>query len=273
MAWARLQSVSGTNAGSGNAAATFTTANLTAGSKVIAVVAVSCSSGSFIVTSVKDGALNTWTQLATKISADFGTHLGLYALDTPAGDAGTKPTITATIGTNFGAKILLQEVTGLVAGNTSAMLDGTAATATGTTSPATTGAYSSAAASEYLVACYGDPGLGISLTTPAGYTADANNVTGDNLAECAVFYKNSGNGAESASVTMSGAGTWDTILVAFQLVAGGIPAGLASGTGTAQPVTMTSNIMTSGPRYATATSDLGGVYGAWATPQYAQGGP
>jgi hypothetical protein len=50
-------------------------------------------------------------------------------------------------------------------------------------------------------------------------------------------------------------------------------AGLAAGTGAAQPVTMTSNVMTSGPRYATATSDLGGNYGLWATPQYAQGGP
>jgi len=50
-------------------------------------------------------------------------------------------------------------------------------------------------------------------------------------------------------------------------------AGLASGTGAAQDITMTSNVMTSGPRYATATSDLGGAYGLWATPQYAQGGP
>lgn len=228
MAWSVLQSASATNAGSGNAAVTFSTANLSSGTKVVALVSVSCSSTTFIVTSVKDGAANTWTQLASKISADFSTHVGLYALDTPAGDVGTKPTITATIGTNFGATIQVLEVSGLLAGNTSAMLDGTAGTATGTASPATTSSYSSAAASEFLFLGYGDPGFAVTNTTPGGWTADSHNVSGNSLADCAVYYKNSTGGAESASVTLSGAATWDTILVAFQLASGGGGGGSAS---------------------------------------------
>src|SRR4249920_961861 len=140
MAWSVLQSKSFTNAGSGNVAVTFTTANLSAGTKIVAWVAVSASSPQTVVSSVKDGALNTWTQLAVA-SDNTNDALYLFALDTPAGDVGTKPTITATIGSNFGASILVQEVSGLAAGNTSAMLDGTAGVNHGTSAgPATSGA-------------------------------------------------------------------------------------------------------------------------------------
>lgn len=221
MAWSVLQSKSAANAGSGNVAVTFTTANLTAGTKIIAWIEVSCSTNfTTVVSAVKDGALNSWTQLAQK---DNGAHTSifLFALDTPAGDAGTKPTITATVGTNFGAAILVQEVSGLLAGNTSAMLDGTPGVANGTTSPATTGALTTAIANEFLTVAYGDPGDTITVTTPGGWTADATNVGPSSQQDLSVYTKNSTGAAESASITLSGtaADGWNTILAAFKLAA------------------------------------------------------
>ena len=95
-------------------------------------------------------------------------------MDTPAGNAGTKPTITATLtGTTYGSAILVQEISGLAAGNTlAAMIDGTAATTgnTGSTGPATTAAYSSTAANEYLVGLcgvlYSTQTVGVPAGTP-----------------------------------------------------------------------------------------------------------
>jgi hypothetical protein len=211
MAWSFLQSASATNSGSGNVSVAYGT-NLTAGSKLIALTAVSGAPGAPVVS---DGT-NTFTQLAD-FEESFSTEISLFALDCPAADAGTKPTITATIGTNYGATIIVQEVSGLLAGNTTAMTDGTAASAGGTASPATTGSYSSAAAGEYLIACYSDAGNSVTLTTPSGWTADPHNVQSSSLADGAIFYKNSAGGAESASVTLSAAATWATLLVAFKL--------------------------------------------------------
>jgi hypothetical protein len=229
VAWSVLQSNSAINAGSGNAAVTFTTANLSAGTKIIVWVEVSAStSPQTAVTAVKDGALNAWTQLRVASNNSSGA-IFLFALDTPAGDVGTKPTITATINANFGAAILVQEVSGLLAGNTSAMLDGTPGIATGTTSPATTGALTTAAASEFLTAGYGDPGDSITVTTPGGWTADGKNVGPSTQQDLSVYYKNSTGAAESASLTLSGTAVdgWNTILAAFKLAAtasGGLPA-------------------------------------------------
>lgn len=53
----------------------------------------------------------------------------------------------------------------------------------------------------------------------------------------------------------------------------GINTGLASAAGTAQNATTSPYSLTTGIRYATAAADLGGNYGSWATPQYAEGGP
>jgi hypothetical protein len=232
VAWSVLQSKSAINAGTGNVAVTFTTANLSAGTKIIVWVEVSAStSPQTAVTAVKDGALNSWTQLRVASNNSSGA-IFLYALDTPAGDVGTKPTITATINANFGAAILVQEVSGLLAGNTSAMLDGTPGIATGTTSPATTGALTTAAASEFLTVGYGDPGDSITVTTPGGWTADGQNVGPSTQQDLSVYYKNSTGAAESASLTLSGTAVdgWNTILAAFKLAATG-----AGGAGQARP--------------------------------------
>jgi hypothetical protein len=198
MAWTRIQSNSATNAGSGNVAVAFTTANLTAGTKVIAVVVVSFSTGGNPVTSVKDGAGNTWT-LITSYTSNANCFTGLYALDTPAGDVGAKPALTATITTNFGASILVQEVSGLLAGNTTAMCDGVPAPGHGITSPASCGAYTAAVAGEYLMGIYGDPGYAVTIGNSTGWTADAKNVNGSSFATLFVDYKSSTGGAETTS--------------------------------------------------------------------------
>lgn len=47
----------------------------------------------------------------------------------------------------------------------------------------------------------------------------------------------------------------------------------ATGAGAALNPSITTSNVTVGPRYAGTATDLGGVYGVWATPQYATGGP
>jgi len=218
------QSRSGTVT-SGNPSVTFTS-NLASGGKILAAICVSNSSGGIEpVTAVKDGAGNNLTKLKSVVLTG-ALFVELWGCDTPAGDVGTKPTITATVSTNFGVTLLLQEVPGLLAGNTTAMLDGSAAQNNGTASPATAGSYSSTAAGEYLIGIYGDPGDGVTVSNASGYTADPSNVNANSFATLFVDYKNSTNGAELASWTMSGSATdgWETILVAFKLAAvGGSP--------------------------------------------------
>lgn len=112
MAWSRLQSAEGSSSSSTSCAATYGT-SLTSGTKLIAEV---CAVGATTL-SVKDGAGNTLTRIAV-VDLDGSSsngELSLWAMDTPAADAGTKPTLTATLSTgsfNF-TQILIQEISGL----------------------------------------------------------------------------------------------------------------------------------------------------------------
>ena len=224
MAWSVLQEAkAASQPSSGNNVATFSTANLTAGTKLVAWISISSSAGTDPVTSIKDGAGNTFTKGWFKETVATNCWVEMYFLDTPAGDVGTKPTITATLTTNFGSAMIIQEVSGLLVGNTTACLDGTAGLNTGSsTGPATSGAYSSTAANEWLAFAAGDPGFSVTFATPTtGYTASGQNTNASNLADLEVGWKNSGNGSESGSSTFTG-GTadWATGLVAFKLAAG-----------------------------------------------------
>lgn len=216
---------------SGNCSVT-TSAAVSSGTKLIAYVMVSASSGSEPVTSVKDAAANTWTRLKSVQDSSTTGWLELFALDTPAGDVGSTVTLTATCTTNFGVNMLVQEVSGLLAGNTSAMLDGTPATNSGaSTGPATTSAYSSAVTGEFLVAMMGDPGFSITVTDSSGYNADRNNINGSSTANLLVDYKASTGGAESASFTLTGGSDhWTTMLGAFQLASTGVSCDVAAST-------------------------------------------
>ena len=63
------------------------------------------------------------------------------------------------------------------------------------------------------------------------------------------------------------------ILTEILPAATGTPVSAASGAGAALGATVVTSSTTTGPRYAGAAADLGGVYGTWNTPQYATGGP
>jgi hypothetical protein len=216
MAWSVLQSASGTTSGT-SVSATFTTANVQAGNKIV-VAASEGGTGAPAITSVQDGASNNWTQLGS--ASQGNARVYLYALDVPAGDVGTKPTITATwSGAGGGLGIVIQEVSGLRTGNTTAMIDGTAATLTGTAATTGSPTYSSAASNEYLVSVYGDFGTGQTVGTASGWTADAHNVNNSTNADCLIQYKNSTGGSETDGFTAADPGGWAIVEVAFLLPA------------------------------------------------------
>jgi hypothetical protein len=221
-----LQSAVGTTGGSAlsSATATFTTANISAGSKII--VAVACASSPAVTcTGVADAAANAWTKIATKALPAFG-EVTLWALDAPAVDVGTKPAITATITAPGGIVVIAQEVPGLLAGNTTAMCDGTPALGGGTGGTSTgSPAYSTAAAGEYLVSIYGDDGSAATWTAPSGYTGDPNGVNTSTIDDLQIAWKNSTGGSETSSYTITSSGQgWSQIVVAFKLAAGGAAA-------------------------------------------------
>src|SRR5690349_14648376 len=112
MAWSVLQSNSATQA---TAATTFTatySGNLTSGTVLLAAVTVS---GARTISSVKDGAANSFTLIATVNLNNSSTRgvLSLYAIATPSGDVGTKPTITATLSSSTDGSIWIAEVSGI----------------------------------------------------------------------------------------------------------------------------------------------------------------
>jgi hypothetical protein len=226
MAWSVLQSASftETTAALTSFGVTYGT-NLSAGTKLIAVVEASGGgSVSISTTQVKDGAGNSFTKIYA-IGLDGNTiqgELSLWAMDTPAGDVGTKPTITATTSSGeFGANILVQEVSGLAVGNTTAaMIDGSAQSVDGP-SGATTGSpsYSSTAVNEYLMALYGDNcSSTITWTAPGGYNVDTHAVNSNSSGDCGVAYKNSTGGTETGSWSRTNTSSnWAAVLVAFQL--------------------------------------------------------
>jgi hypothetical protein len=164
---------------------------------------------------------NNFTQVAQINYGSAAGGVAVFAMDTPAVDVGATPTITATLSSTFGWNILCQEISGLATGNTlAAMIDGSAASNTGTASPATGGAYSSSVASEYLVAVVGDPGFSATYTE-TGYTADANNPAPNGDAGLQIGYANSTGGAETMSWAINMTTNWATVLVAFKLFGGG----------------------------------------------------
>lgn len=213
MAWSVLQSASGTIDGTA-VSATFSTANVQAGNKIIAY----CSGGGAgvpAISFVKDGAGTSWTQVGAASGGNARTYI--YALDVPAGDVGTKPTITATWSGAAGLGIVIQEVSGLAAGNTTAMVDGTAGALTGSTSSTGSPTYSSSAANEFLVSAYGDIGNGVTVSTAGGWTPDAHNINASASSNCMVQYKNSTGGSETDGYTGADGGGWAIVEVAFLL--------------------------------------------------------
>jgi hypothetical protein len=145
-------------------------------------------------------------------------------MDTPAGDVGTKPTITALMSNSQFGGMVIQEVSGLAIGNTlAAMIDGTPATA-GFAAGASHAqpAYSTTAAGEFLVSFCGDQGGPQTMTQPSGYTMSAGVLNNNSSCDCCPAYKNSAGSAESGTWTYTGSTIGSNIIVAaFKLAAGG----------------------------------------------------
>lgn len=229
MAWSHIQSA-GTVATSITTLSKAYASNLSSGSKLIVITCPFKQT----TTSVKDAANNSFTKIAAigldNSTASFG-ELSVWALDTPAGDVGSAPTITATYSASTpGSTIVIQEVSGLAAGNTvGLMCDGSPVTNFGSSTSnfsATCGSYSSTALNEYLLAVYGDSQPSTATAaTPTGsttYTRDAASQQTNGVTASVPAYGNSTNGAETASFSVtgvSGTDAWATIMVAFKLPA------------------------------------------------------
>jgi len=125
-----------------------------------------------------------------------------------------------------------------------------------------------------IIAAFLVNGAFINSTTSPGTSRYVNNTGGSNAGGMTAGQTAPSTGS---TVTLAWGVNSDffAIVAAEVLVGGGatINAGLATGAGAApNPAARTSTVNV-GPNYAGAAADLGGVYGSWATPQYATGGP
>jgi hypothetical protein len=228
-----LQSAKNTLDGS-SVTATFSTANLSAGSKII-VHASGGGTGTPAITSVTATGGNTLTQIGA--ASQGNARIYIYACDASgAGGSsmvGTKPTITATWSGSAGLGLVIQEVPGLLAGNTTAMVDGTPGTLTGTAASTGSPTYSDTTAGQYKVASYGDFGNGVTVVKAAAWTADANNVNASTSANCFVQYISSSGGTDTDGFTSADTSGWAIVEVAFKL-ASGAPGPVAANPGPAR---------------------------------------
>lgn len=217
MSWSRLQGAS--HGPQFSAAAATYANNLTSGSKLIAACLTQDSGKT--CTGVADGGSHAFTNLARQTLGGTRGELSAWAIDCPAADAGTKPTITATASAGTNTYIWIGEVSGLATGTTLvAMVDGTPGSNFGAHSAAgalPSPSYSSTASSEFLfsVASGGDS----TLTVPSGMTLDAGSLAASGgFAGIYAAYGNSTGGSESAAWSVgSGSDQYAVILFAFLL--------------------------------------------------------
>jgi hypothetical protein len=137
------------------------------------------------------------------------------------------------------------------------------------------------------------PSITVSTATANGMVAGAiaagGSITGVSGAATSRFIRNTSTtwstgaigGATApgtgSNVTLTWADSSSTsdclVAVEVQGAVTGTPIGLASATGTAQTAGTSPHSVLAGPAYAGTATDLGGVYGSWATTQFATGGP
>jgi hypothetical protein len=209
VAWARVQSKNNSATAQTTLTITFTGTPVT-GNKI--AVFVTCVNGTTVST-VKDGNLVSLTQGAVAVNASNVASY-VYFYDVPATPS-TVFTITASGSSNLAGDAL--EVSGLLAGNTTACLDGACGLANGTTSPAAP-VYSSTIASEFLFTYFGDWGNGSTCTVPAGLTLDANSINTSTNANACVGYGNTSGGSDPTSWAFTAAPSqWAAFTGAFKL--------------------------------------------------------
>lgn len=213
MAWNRVQSKASTVQGTAVSSATVTlTSTPTTGNKIIVGIILS-ESGTQTVSTVKDGNANSLTQAWTVLNSG-NCRSQVYFYDVPASASSAITVTLSATGPEWA--FLVQEVSGLLAGNTTACLDGTASTKTGSATPSGTTGYASTASNEYLTSFFGDFGNSNNVSL-SGWTLDANSINANASCDCVIAYKNSSNGAESDSWTIGTGDQWAIGTVAFKL--------------------------------------------------------
>lgn len=224
MAWGFVQSKSASGGGVTTLTATLGSSPVTGHKVIVYVGGVTAQAGTGLTYTVADGNSNALTALNTPVTvtSTFTFAAQVFAYDVPASTSTAfKVTCTPSGGaSNVNVTILVQEVSGLLAGNTTAMLDGTPGTHQASASPSSA-TYSSTAVNEYLFTFFSDWGTGATATVPSGYTADTNNVAGSSLADNYVGYKNSTNGSEANSWTWNTSDEVGIITGAFKLAGAG----------------------------------------------------
>lgn len=169
------------------------------------------------VTGMQDGSGNVMIKIAAV--TDASVDLELWAMDTPAGDIGTTPTITVSVSPGANINMLLEEVGNLAVGNTlAAMIDGIAGTnISNNIAIPNNVAYSSTAVGEYLALLGADDGESITYTIPTGYVDDPNSINNVTSSALSIAHKSSTGGSESTHYTTSSTEPeWAQILVAFK---------------------------------------------------------
>ena len=195
-------------------------------SKLIAVICDD-SAAARSITSVSDGTNSFGQIFHTVQSIGSGFDMtDIWVLDHPHYSAA--PTITSVMSSTASYTMQVLEVSGLLSGQTSAILDtGTGSSiaiqnaTTNTTAPDPT--YGSSAANEFLLNILGDPFDGASnWTAPTGYSGSANNFVNPAAdGSQAIAWKNSTGGSEAGSewTWPSQAMTVTVVKVAFKLAA------------------------------------------------------
>lgn len=229
MSWSVLQSNSFTQTTTASTWSVTYTSNVSSGTVLLFAVG---QSNAATINSVKDGSNNSFTQIGLVNLNNSSAHgaCALYALATPAGDVGTKPTITITFSaaTVLGS-IWIGEVSGI-----QAVTDGSAATAFGAAGGCTP-TYSDTAANELFVAVFADDGGPETSSVTGGWTVDSKSINNNADANIVVAYGNSVNGSETNAWTSTGTTTaCGAIAISFKLT--------ASGPTTAQPLIVTTSL-------------------------------
>jgi hypothetical protein len=152
-------------------------------------------------------------------------------------------------------------------------------TASGAVTSITPGAYSSTAASEYMLDIFFETGQSVTWTKPAAYTTDPGSINSSGNQDIGLFYANSANGAEAAAgvvtfLTAPSTFVGGIILGAIKLAGGTnatVTMGSALSAATSAPVPQPGSL--SGPSYAASAADLGGGTGSWSSTANADGAP
>lgn len=224
MAWGLAQTANGTTGtGTGTFGVAFSTANITAGNRILVAVA-NWNSLAPQVTSVTDSAGNTYNGPVKRVTESDGTDVTLWDAQITAG-GGTKPTVTvhSNQSSNNEFAVIIREYSGLTTA-TSSYTDGVNG-AVGGTGSASSGASSpvATASNELAYGVYGDGGNNDTVTVGSGWSDFTFTGASSTVAECAVEDRNSVSGSGStATFTLSPTGNpWGAIVAIYQLAAAG----------------------------------------------------